>query len=491
MASGRQGERRKEEPVYRHALCVYPFRKETGPRDRIYPPLGLETVAASLEPYCRSIDVIDLRRESAGAKDFVRPDTDLICFSVNWRLERESVREEILSVPHGIRTVIGGLCASMAAERWLSDCPNVDIVVRQEGHDVLRELAQGRPLDKIAGISYRVNGRPVHNPGREPGPLPDDFHPDRRLRRYAYSLDWPHIKTGLTFDTVASSLGCPYNCTFCAFNRDSSGGRRRWSPRSPESVVGELAEIDAKVVAFLDLEFTHDLDRVEAICDLIISRGLRKVYVTNARLEIARRPDLLRKMKRAGFAALLLGVESAQDKTLRAMKKGFTTRQAREYFRVLRQSGMLLHGTFIFGFFGETEAEMRRIVPFARELGVDTLNLCLFRSQGSSDLEELVDRNPGYHVAPGGDIYSDRYSLSHLTRLRNRMFRSFYSSGQMYRIVRKSIKNGMLTPRTLGYLAMYMVRAVAGRFDPGRIRPFTVESPPAEGVEFNPTLQWW
>jgi len=41
------------------------------------------------------------------------------------------------------------------------------------------------------------------------------------------------------------------------------------------------------------------------------------------RLEIVRRPEVIRKIEPAGFAMLLLGIESAQDKTLRAMLRGF------------------------------------------------------------------------------------------------------------------------------------------------------------------------
>ena len=68
----------------------------------------------------------------------------------------------------------------------------------------------------------------------------------------------------------------------------------------------ELAQIKANIVVFTDDLFTFDMDRVEQICDLILARGIRKKYLINARLEIARRPDVLRKMERAGFVLLML-----------------------------------------------------------------------------------------------------------------------------------------------------------------------------------------
>jgi radical SAM superfamily enzyme YgiQ (UPF0313 family) len=137
------------------------------------------------------------------------------------------------------------------------------------------------------------------------------------------------------------------------------------------------------------------MDRVAAICDLLQERGIRKRYVVNARIEIAKRPDVLRKMERAGFAILLLGIESAQDKTLRSMRKGFNTRQIREYFRVLRKTRMLLHAYFIVGNIGESDEEMLQITPFARKLGVDTVTLNLLRNERYSGLEQLVLESPG------------------------------------------------------------------------------------------------
>jgi radical SAM superfamily enzyme YgiQ (UPF0313 family) len=446
--------------MYRHALCVYPYRVELGPYESFYPPLGLEIVAAALEPYCRSIDVVDLRRESGRTRDFLRPETDLVCFSVNWDREREFIREEILSVPRQIRTIVGGRHATEDPEWWLAECPNVDIVVRGHGEAAASEIASGLALDGIAGLSYRLNGHLVHTPARDCGRVAEDLGPNRRLRRYVYKLDSPDFPTGITFDTMLSSVGCPYNCRFCAFSRNPWGVKRKWSARPAEAVVRELEGIDAKLVGFVDDIFTHDMDRVGAICDLISARGIRKRYVVNARVEIAKRPDVLRKMGRAGFSILLLGIESAQDRTLRSMRKGFDTRRLREYFRVLRKTRMILHGYFIIGNIGETEEEMLAIGPFARELGLDTVSLCRLRSERYSGIEELVAASPGYHVAPDGKVYSDEYPPERLTRIRNRIYTSFYRPGQILHVLGKLFRNGLLTPGMLTKLPAFLVRGV-------------------------------
>jgi anaerobic magnesium-protoporphyrin IX monomethyl ester cyclase len=197
----------------------------------LWPPLGIETIASALRPHSRRIDVVDLRRDAGRTEHFLRPDTDLVCFSVNWERERDFVREEIASVPAAILTVVGGRHATEDPQKWLSDCPNVDILVRGDGEETIGEIASGGPLAGIAGISYRADGRVVHNPVRHCAPVRDDLYPDRKLRRYRYTFDVGGV-TGLPFDTVASSRGCPFNCRFCSFNRNPWGEKRTWTARS-------------------------------------------------------------------------------------------------------------------------------------------------------------------------------------------------------------------------------------------------------------------
>jgi radical SAM superfamily enzyme YgiQ (UPF0313 family) len=429
--------------VFQNVLCVFPYRKDLK-KFRFIPPLGLEFIAKVIEPYAKVLDIIDLRYESKRTYAFLRPETDMVCFSVNWQRRVEFVREEIMSVPPDILTIIGGRHATEDPEGWLTSCPNVDAVVRGDGEEVMEDICKGVPFENIAGLSFR-NGRGlIHNPVRKMGPLKDQLYPNRRLRRYTYEIELQNISTGVELDMFSASRGCPFNCTFCSFNFNPWGEKRNWSGRSPESIVEELAQVKAPIVGFTDEIFTHDMDRVERICDLILARGIRKKYVINARLEIARRPDVIRKMELAGFAMLLMGIESAHDKTLRSMRKGFNTAKIREYFEVLRDSSMILHGYFIVGNIGESVAEMEQIVPFAHELGLDTVNLTLLRNSPFSGLDEIVAQNPDYHITPTGKVYSDHCSIKELKQLRRKMSNEFYTKRQYLRILNKMRRSGLL-----------------------------------------------
>lgn len=424
-------------------MCIYPYRRELN-HSGFYPPLGLEFIAAVVKPHASALDLVDLRHDKGRARDFLRPETDLACFSVNWDRDAEFLREEIRSVPAGIFTLVGGRHATEDPERWMKECPGISALVRGDGEEATEEICRGVPLSKIAGLSFREDGKVIHNPNRILGPIRDELYPDRSLRRCRYTVSVTSVSLGLEIDTIASSRGCPFNCTFCSFSRNPWGTKRGWTSRSPESVVRELKEIRAPLIGFTDDLFTHDMDRVERICDQIIEAGIRKKYIVNARLEIAKRPEILRKMERAGFIGLLLGIESAHDKTLKSMRKGFDTAKIREYFKELRKSSMFLHGYFIIGNIGESAEDMLQVAPFARELGLDSLGLSALRVSPYSGLDQLVAECPEYHIARSGRVYSDALSTKDLHKLRDRVLRKFFSTSQVLRLMRKAAKNGLL-----------------------------------------------
>ncbi len=430
---------------FRHVLCSYPYRRELNDAG-FFPPLGLEFIAEAVRPFSEETDLVDMRREKGRTLDFIRSDTDLLCLSINWDRDQAFIKEEISSIPEGILVVVGGRHATENPAKWMEDFPRVKIVVRGDGEEAIEEICSGKPLDEISGISFRKDdGSIVHNKNRIPGELDNDLFPDRRRRKYLYDLILGGAGTGLEVDMIASSRGCPFNCSFCSFSKNPWGTKRKWSARSPESVVSEIAMTSATLVGFTDDLFTYDMDRVEKICDLIIGKKIKKKFFINARLEIAKRPDILKKMEDAGFVFLMLGVESAKDETLKSMNKGFDTRQIEKYFDVLKKTKMLLHGYFILGNIGESIEDMQKIIPFARKLGLDSIALSTLRAGPYSGLQELVRNNPAYHIGETFKIYSDFCSEDELSMMRRKMYRNFFSIPKILHIAKKSIVLGALT----------------------------------------------
>jgi radical SAM superfamily enzyme YgiQ (UPF0313 family) len=452
--------------MYRHVLCVFPYRR-TDSSKRSFPPLGLEYVAAALAPYAERIDLVNFRQvPTPSSQPFLRPETDLVCYSINWSEGRLRIRDDINALPPHVLTIVGGRTATENPQYWLEACPNLNAVICGDGEQAIAEIAAGKPWSEVAGLVYRGDdGQLVFNPPRANMPLDNELMPARHLRREPYYLMSKGASTGITVDQIAGSRGCPFHCKFCNFSINPWGVKRSWTPRTAESIVREIAQIDADVILFVDDVFTHQTERVAEICDLLIARGIRKNYVANARSEIALRPDILRKMEQAGFVALLIGVESTQDATLKAMGKGVTIAQLRERFEVLRKSTMVINAYFIVGNIGETEEQMLSIAPFAHSIGVDLIHVSRLRNEPFSGLAELVERTPGYHIDEEGFVYSDAYSAQHIASLRKQIDRQFYSprhvAGVVLKLIRASRKRVMA--RAAFSMPAFLTLLIAGQ----------------------------
>jgi len=430
---------------YKNVICIYPYKKELKSYC-FFPPTGLEYVASAIENIVESVKVIDLRYEERPLSSFFDKNIDLALVSYNWDEEEGFVKGIINSIPKDITIIVGGRYATTHVEELFADVPGIDGIVRGDGEEIAKEIVQKGISPEIDGLSFRLNGKIVHNKNRKLEPVRSDFYPNRKLRRYRYWVSLDGFTSDIQVDLMLGSRGCPYNCNFCDFKFNPLGEKRKWSIRTPESVVSEIRTIEADVIGFADDIFTADMDWVERVCDLIIKEGIKKKYFINARLEVAKRPDVLKKMYEAGFMAFLLGVESAQDKTLASMNKGFTTAKVREYFEVLRQFNFIYHCYFIIGNIGETKGEMLDIVNFSHELGVDTLGLSILRANKYSPLKGMLKGLEDYHIEEGsGKIYSDMISLGKLQQIRRDVYASFFNIPVILRILKKLIIHRLLT----------------------------------------------
>ena len=184
----------------------------------------------------------------------------------------------------------------------------------------------------------------------------------------------------------------------------------------------------------------------------------------NARLEVAKRPDILKKMYKAGFMAFLLGIESAQDKTLASMNKGFTTAKIREYFEVLRRFNFIYHCYFIIGNIGESKDEMLDIVNFSHGLGVDTLGLSILRASKYSPLKYILKELDDYHIEEGsGKVYSDMISLRKLQQIRREVYASFFTIPVILRILKKLVIHRLLTLGRIYRIIVFATRKRMGK----------------------------
>lgn len=431
---------------YKHAAFLNPYiENNSNGTMKLFPPVGLEYVATSAKGLVEKITLLDLRCENELSQvdkllEFMSQGVDILCVSIAWERQFEEICSLLNLMPEDLTLVVGGYTATEKVLELFDKCPKIDIIVRGEGEETIKEILQGKPLESILGLSFRKKGEIIHNKNR---PLPDlsgIATPDRALRRSKYYLTLNGIRAmDLTFDTILSARGCPFNCKFCTFSLNPLGQKRSYVARSVESVIKEIEEIQAKVILFADDNIFSDPKRAEQICDQIIQRKLKKRFIAQARIEIAKYPGLLKKMVKAGFKVLLLGIESPHDWILNQLNKGFNQETIRKSFKVLKKYPIFYSGYFIYGNIGETEEQMLYIPKFAKEIGVDVIACNKLRIEKFSPLRELAEKTPGYHITSRGELYSDMYSHAALKKIGRRIKFSFYTPMRFMRILWKNI----------------------------------------------------
>lgn len=430
---------------YSNVLCVYPYKRELRSVGFL-PPIGLEYVASAIEDLVETVTIVDLRYEEKPIRSFIDDRTDLVLVSLNWDVETEYYQEIIRSIPEAITVVAGGRFATEHVVELFQENPRIDGIARGDGEEIARQIVQNGISSEIDGLSFRSDGEIVHNRTRRLESFGWGGYPNRNLRRYKYMVSLDGFTSDIQIDLMLGSRGCPYNCKFCDFKFNPLGEKRKWAVRTPESVVAEIKTIEAPIVGFADDIFTADMDWVGRVCDLIIGEGIKKKFAINARLEVAKRPDVLEKMQKAGFMAFLMGIESAHDKTLKSMNKGFTTADVREYFETLRRFDFIYHCYFIIGNIGESRDEMMDIVRFAHDLGADTLGLSVLRATKYSPLREMLKGLDHYHIEEeSGKVYSDQISIDELQQIRRDVNSSFFNLPVILRILKKMMVHRLLT----------------------------------------------
>ncbi|MDD5195056.1 MAG: radical SAM protein [Candidatus Omnitrophica bacterium] len=429
---------------YKHALFINPYIERSNTSAMmLFPPTGLEYVAASAKDCVEELTLFDLRYEVDYANpeklyQFIEENIDIIGVSIGWDRQIKEICELLNNIPKNKLLVVGGYTATEKVEELFLNCPRIDIIVRGEGEETIKDILKGEPVEEISGLSYRSNGKIIHNAHRPLIPVDNFPYPDRSLRRNEYRLTFQGIKAGdLSFDTVLSSRGCPYKCKFCTFTLNPLGQKREYSARSVESVVEEIEKIPAKIILFSDENFSFDAKRAEKLCDLLIERKIKKRYIAQCRIELAQYPRLLEKMVACGFKTLLLGIESPHDKTLALLNKGFNQETIRKYFKTFVRYPLYYHGYFIYGNINETEEEMLYIAMFAREIGVDSITYLKLRIEKFSSLREVVEKTPGYHIASNGVVYSDKYSFGDLKKIGRKIKFTFYTPARFMHMFNK------------------------------------------------------
>jgi hopanoid biosynthesis associated radical SAM protein HpnJ len=287
-----------------------------------------------------------------------------------------------------------GPTVAVRPEDSLLASPAIDFVAREEFDFTIAEVAEGRPLAGIDGLSYRdKGGHVVHNADRalladmdQLPPVTPVYKRDLRIEDYFIGyLNHPYV-------SLYTGRGCRSRCTFCLWPQTVGGHRYR--TRSVAAVLDEarLAQElfpQMKELFFDDDTFTDDRWRAEEIAAGLGALGL--TWSCNAKANVPR--ETLKVMRDNGLRLLLVGYESGDQRILINIKKGLRVERARQFARDCRDLGITIHGTFILGLPGETKDTIQETIRFAREVNPHTIQVSVAAPYPGTELYREAKEN--------------------------------------------------------------------------------------------------
>jgi anaerobic magnesium-protoporphyrin IX monomethyl ester cyclase len=276
--------------------------------------------------------------------------------------------------------VVGGYDPSLASEAYADPSTGVDVVVRGEGEhpfrELLRALEERRGLDRVAGLSWRKDGRFAVNPDRPVGSLRgSEIGLPRRAARvlHGYTL------LGRQVDVIETSRGCTYDCSFCSIIEMRGRNFHTFDFSRVLADITDARAHGARSLFLVDDNITLDVRRFEALCKAIIEAGLNDLdyFVQGMTSAIAEHGETLAPlMRQAGFRYVFLGIENVLSDDLQFLKAraknarregGRTVGNASvEAIEYLHRHGMFVVGGLIVGNPDDTPDAIEANLDFAR-----------------------------------------------------------------------------------------------------------------------------
>ncbi len=425
------------------------------------PSLTMGMLAAAARVDDHEVRIIDLRLEDdperalrrelrSFSPDFIGLSAFTFTFNPAQRLAEIAKAER----PEA-KILLGGIHAQFASDATFA-ASSFDAVVLGEGENTLREILSGRPLARIAGLSYRRDKKFVRTPPRELvgniDELPQPAFELYDLSQYA-RREW--LWRSVPIAMLESSRGCPFDCSFCS-SRLVFG--RHWRPKSAPRVVAEMLrclDLGFREIHFQDDGFTTDLERAKEICRLILSSGRRFPWELYNGIRADRADEeFLALAARAGCYRLRCGIESGDPLVLKGVGKNLDLDQVRRVYRLARKYNIETIALFMFGLPGETLASMEATTRLALELACDFARVSIMiPTPGSRNYSEW--QAEGRIESTNWDDYHfhhNRLLFRHPTLTEEeikRAYRNFYRrfyfrASYLYRRVELGLRRGTL-----------------------------------------------
>lgn len=273
----------------------------------------------------------------------------------------------------GVPIVWGGYFPTLYPDATIT-ADYVDILVRGPGEKTLLELlaklrgGNAADLSAIAGLTWKTNGKAVHNEGRpladamDAGPLP--YH---RLGTPDHYLGPSFL--GNRTSLYQGALGCRFRCTFCGVAAMFKGGTRLPAAERLEEDLRVLKDrygVDS--IQFCDHNFFDREDRMMPILQVLARLQLPWWCYARADALLGLSSEGWRLVQKSHLKMAYIGAESPNDRILRDVRKGTRAEQTMAVAELCRAKGVIPEFSFMVAPPEDPAGETERTFEFIRKL---------------------------------------------------------------------------------------------------------------------------
>ena len=205
---------------------------------------------------------------------------------------------------------------------------------------------------------------------------------------------------------VQFSRGCPFTCEFCDIIELYGRVPRAKTNSQMLAELDELYRLGYRGhVDFVDDNLIGNKKAVKAFLPEL-ARWLEAhdypfEFTTEASLNLADDPELLRLLNRAKFAGVFVGIESPDTATLIAMRKKQNTRRSiAQSIHKLYASGLFVIAGFIIGFDSETESAAEAMIELIEEAAIPVCMVGLLYALPNTQLTRRLEKEGRMHSLP-------------------------------------------------------------------------------------------
>jgi radical SAM superfamily enzyme YgiQ (UPF0313 family) len=310
--------------------------------------------------------------------------------------------------------ILGGSHPTVLPEQSLN-YTGADMVAIGEGELTLVRVMHGLKgtgsLSDIPSLAWRKKSRIQVNPRADLIAEIDELPiPDRSLINRSEYFG----------EVLLTGRGCPFNCAYCASRNIWGRTVRLRSVRSiineleilrqtaeseeplcclPESSPHEYEPLDSRpgrwVVKVVDDTFTVNRKRTMELLDEIIAAGLDCFEFTGGVRADTLDEALVKKMRRANFRRVTLGIESGSPRILKMIRKGETNEDVKRAIKLLRSADIRSHAFFMIGLPNETPEDVELSKKLILDVQPDHVEINMVTPYPGTDIfSKLIPEEP-------------------------------------------------------------------------------------------------